>query len=210
MTVLTCVVIVYKSNRITVQATLSRQTGIIKFAPVTTIGESIIDIPLHREIKGCTLNDAIHLRTIYPVYNTRQALFRPIFTYGIGWFGCDIIISCETGAVATYHIVTESHITKVVKQEIKIGFDILLHIPTRVVQIASTIPISTSVQCTCGVPTAILRLVILADVSSRQMIGLTSPDLSGEVQPVTVHTGAVVDHHILYDTCAFLLKGVNH
>ena len=78
------------------------------------------------------------------------------------------------------------------------------------IQITCTSPCFTCIFSTCRFVTVILRLVILTDIGSCQLVGHAVVGLSREMQPVAVHTGTMVDDNILDDSHPLRGESLNH
>ena len=167
------------------------------------------------EVKGCALDDAIHLGTVNPRLEGTQVAV-PILAHRIGGVDRSVIDTRIRWRITPGHIVTEACIFHIVEQHIQVTLDDKLHIAAGVVQVTQAAPILTTVVvgaqglavlvCPCQRGSAV---IITADVGGQQFVAHTPIGLSREGHPV-VQALAMVDDHIGNGADALAIEGVDH
>ena len=183
---------------------------IIKNTPIILIN-SITNCIAESKVEGCTtFSCGINPR----LYSIRIAV--PILTYRINNVSRCIIITNMRSAKSLHHIISETSITEVIKQEIFVCLNNLLYVRTLMIKVAHTAPtfsfviiltkLSARFSCFCS---SCSTVIISTNIRRKVLISYSLINFCRETKPSIIRS-MVIDNHIGNRTNLLVLKGSNH
>ena len=202
--------IVHEGHAVALVGIIVAEHGLCQGTPVAT-AKGRVDVVLHGEVEGCTLDLAIDLRAIDPFRHHRLVTI-PALAHAIRRVGRRVVHTRIFGVETFHHIITETSVAQFLQQEVEIGLHVLLHRLVGVVQVAIAVEVITRILGTSGLVAVIVALVVLTDAREVGVVprdAVAARRLIREVHPRR-ETVLMVDHHVLDDTSAFVLEGLDH
>ena len=187
-----------------------RKSCITKNTPIILI-DSITNSIAESKVEGSTtFSCGINPR----LYSIRIAV--PILTYRVLYVCCCIIITNMRSAKSLHHIISETNITEVIKQEIFVCFNNLLYVTTLVIKVAHTSPtfsiiivltkLSARFSCFCSSRSTV---IISTNIRRKVLISHSIVRFCRKTKPSIIRS-MVIDNHIGNRTNLLVLKGSNH
>ena len=187
-----------------------RKSCITKNTPIILI-DSITNSIAESKVKGSTLlTSSINPR----LYSIRIAV--PILTYRVLYICCCIIITNMRSTKSLHHIISETSITKVIKQKIFVCLNNLLYVTTLVIKVAHTAPtfsfvivltkLSTRSSCFCGSRSTV---IISTNIRRKVLISHSLVRFCREPKPSIIRS-MMIDNHIGNRTNLLVFKGRYH
>ena len=183
---------------------------IIKNTPIILIN-SITNSIAESKVESCTTFSC----GINPcLYRIRIAV--PILTYRVLYVSRCIIITNMRSGKSLHHIITETSITKVVKQVVFVCFHYLLNVRTLMIKVSHTAPtfsivivlteLSACSSCFCG---SCSTVIISTNIRRKVLISYSLIYFCRESKPSIIRS-VMINHYICNRPNLLVLKGSNH
>ena len=187
-----------------------RRSCITKNTPIILI-DSITNSIAESKVEGsttfsCGINPCL--------YSIRIAV--PILTYRVLYVCCCIIITNMRSAKSLHHIITETSITEIIKQEIFVCLNYLLYVTTLVIKVAHTSPtfsfvivltkLSARFSCFCS---SFSTVIISTNIRRKVLINHSLIYFCRETKPSIIRS-MMVYNHIGNRTNMLVFKSSNH
>ena len=187
-----------------------RKSCITKNTPIILI-DSITNSIAESKVEGSTtFSCGINPR----LYSIRIAV--PKLTYRVFYVCCCIIITNMRSTKSLHHIISETSITEVIKQEMFVCLNNLLYVTTLVIKVAHTAPtfsfvivltkLSARFSCFCSSRSTV---IISTNIRRKVLISYSLIYFCRETKPSIIRS-MMIDNHIGNRTNLLVFKGSNH